>query len=253
MMLGALVLEDEWAARNFLVELINASGLAQVTAAVSHVSQARETLARLGAAIDVVFVDIRLSSTDGDVSGLDFVREQMATGASAAFVLATASPEHAVTGFELGTADYVLKPFTEKRVRQSLERVGRSARAAAPRPPRCVVARRKNGLVFLSLDEVYAFEASGRLTFVNSPVGRFDVDLSLAALEGSFEGEFLRPHRNWLVNRRYVKVLERGETELELCVGASLDDSALLRVPVARERAAAVREALLATATGLRK
>jgi DNA-binding LytR/AlgR family response regulator len=252
-MLGALVLEDEWAARNYLVELINASGLAQVTAAVSDVSQARETLARLSSSIDVVFVDIRLSSAGGDVSGLEFVREQMVKGSASAFVLATASPEHAVTGFELGTVDYVLKPFTEKRVRQSLERAGRSSRAAAAPQPRSVVARRKNGLVFLSLDEVYAFEASGRLTFVNSRSGRFDVDLSLAALDSTFQGEFLRPHRNWLVNRRYIKVLERGDSDLELCVGASLDDAALLRVPVARERAAAVRDALLASATGLRK
>ena len=43
-----------------------------------------------------------------------------------------------------------------------------------------VVARRQRALVFLDLDEVWACEASERLTYVHSSRGRFDLDLTLS-------------------------------------------------------------------------
>src|SRR2546422_11146322 len=66
--LRALVLEDEWPARNYLVQLIEATQLAEVVGAVASVGEAREVLA--GLAVDVVFVDVQLC---GSENGLDLV------------------------------------------------------------------------------------------------------------------------------------------------------------------------------------
>jgi len=49
--------------------------------------------------------------------------------------------------------------------------------------PRRVVARRKNRLVFLDPEAIWAFQAADRLTFVHAPEGTFEIDLSLTALE----------------------------------------------------------------------
>jgi len=57
--LRALVLEDEWPARNYLVQLIEETRLAEVVGAVACVGEAREALA--GLPVDVVFVDVQLS------------------------------------------------------------------------------------------------------------------------------------------------------------------------------------------------
>jgi len=105
--------------------------------------------------------------------------------------------------------------------------------------------RRKRALVFLRLEEVWAFEAAERLAFVHSSRGKFDVDLSLSAVEASFGRTLLRVHRNWLVSADHVKELEGAGSETELLVGD-------LRVPVARERAQAVREALMQGTLGIR-
>lgn len=70
-------------------------------------------------------------------------------------------------------------------------------------------------------------EAAERLAYVHAARGRFDVDLSLAAIEAPFGAALVRVHRNWLVNIAHV---------LELLVGESL------HVPVARERASAQRD-----------
>jgi two-component system response regulator LytT len=253
--LRVLVVEDEWPARNYLVELLQGSGLAEVAAAVATLEDAREALRPDGITVDVAFVDVQLAGDAGDRAGLELIRSLAGVPGAPLFVLATAFEQHAVEAFDLGVVDYLLKPFSRERVEQCLRRV-RARRAevrAAPRETR-IVARRKNGLVFLDLGEVWGFEAAERLTFVHSPHGRFDVDLSLSAIESSFGRTLLRVHRNWLVNVEHVKVLERESGESELLVGGGLGDGRPgVRVPVARERAHAVRELLLAGATGIRK
>jgi len=64
----------------------------------------------------------------------------------------------------------------------------------------------------------------------------------------------MRVHRNWLVNAAHIKELERDGTETRLFVGAGIGEASQgVRVPVSRDRAQALRESLLANATGLRR
>jgi DNA-binding LytR/AlgR family response regulator len=247
----ALVVEDEWAARNYLVELLEGSGAAEVIGAVASAAAARQALEAAGGNVDVAFVDVQLVGSRADEAGLDLVRDQVLRPGAPAFVLATAFPEHALEAFDLGVVDYLLKPFTEERVARCLERV-RARRPPAPTGSPRFVARRKRALVFLRLDEVWAFEAAERLAYVHTTRGRFEVDLSLTAIEASMGRSLLRAHRSWLVNAEHVRELEGAGSETELLVGTGADGVAALRVPVARERVQAVREALLGNATGLR-
>ncbi|MFY0539450.1 LytR/AlgR family response regulator transcription factor [Nannocystis pusilla] len=126
--LRSLVVEDEWAARNYLVELLEGSNLAQVTGAVASAAEARELLLGDGrAAFDVVFLDIRLSGHRNE--GLEIARELAALSSPPLLVLATAFNTHALEAYDLGVADYLLKPFTEHRVERCLQRL----RARRPR------------------------------------------------------------------------------------------------------------------------
>ena len=254
--LRALVVEDEWPARNYLVELLEASSLAIVVGAVGSLEEARQVLEHeTGSGLDVVFVDVQLEGAPRGENGLTFVRERCKHANPPAFVLATAFDDRALEAFELGVVDYLLKPFSEERVAQCLRRLEERRRGAAraSSPPR-IVARRKRSLVFLEPAEIWAFEAADRLTCVHTVHGTFDLDLSLAAVESSFGRTFLRVHRNWLVNAAHIKELEREGHETHLFVGAGVgEDARGVRVPVARERAAAVREMLLTNVTGIRR
>ena len=257
-MLRALVVEDEWPARNYLVELLESSGLAEVVGAVGTLDAGRQALEGdpPGLSIDAAFVDVRLEGAGNGETGLSLVRGLAGRTGAPMFVLATAYEDHALEAFDLGVVDYLLKPFSEERVVQCLRRLHERrvvGPAMASGPPR-IVARRKRSLVFLEPHEIWAFEAADRLTFVHTLHGTFDIDLSLAAVEASFARSFVRVHRNWLVNAMHIKELERDGHETKLFVGEGIADAGKgLRVPVARERAGAVREMLLANATGLRK
>jgi DNA-binding LytR/AlgR family response regulator len=54
--LRALVVEDEWATRNYLVQLLETTGDVEVAGAVATVEDAREAIDAISP--DVVFVDI---------------------------------------------------------------------------------------------------------------------------------------------------------------------------------------------------
>jgi two-component system, LytTR family, response regulator LytT len=250
--LRALVVEDEWIARQYLVELLERTKLAVVVGAVATSDDATALLEKtdLASGVDVAFVDINLLGSSSN--GLALVRDWANREGAPAFVLATAMHDRAVEAFDLGVVDYLTKPFTLERTRQCLERIGRSApaRAAADR----LVARNKRSLVFLDADEIWAFESQERLTLVHTAHGVFDVDLSLQSLESTFGGRFRRVHRNWLVATQHIRVLDRDAGETWLFVGvASADERTGVRVPVARDRAQAVRDWLLTTTPGVRK
>lgn len=253
--LRAFIVEDEWPARNYLAELLHESGLAQVVGAVPNIEAAREILLASDISIDVAFVDIKLAGDPADDAGLRLVRELAGRPQAPSCVIASAFPQHTLEAFELGVVDYLLKPFSDERVGQCLRRLhARRGPTASPPEPTRIVARRRKSLVFLALNEVWAVEAVNRLAFVHSSLGRFDLDLSLTAIEAICGSSLLRVHRNWLVNLAHVRELERDGSDTTLYLGPGIGPSgAGIRAPVARDRVAQVREALLATAVGLRR
>jgi len=251
--LRVLIVEDEWPARNYLVELLVGSGLAEVVGAVATVEEAQEALrpaSRLG--VDTAFVDLQLARDGGDRAGLAFARALRESSPEVRVVLATAFDEHALVAFDIGVVDYLLKPFGEERVLQCLKRL----RASRPVPLSAatrIVARRRRSLVFLEPEEIWAFEADERLTFVHTRHGKFDVDLSLAAIELSLGASLTRVHRKWLVNAAHVRELMRGSNETLLFVGDGMaGEGPGVEVPVSRDRVAEVRETLLRSAVGTR-
>lgn len=254
--LRVVVLEDEWVARNFLVEMIEATGTAAVIGAMGTFDEA---VAFVGGAppftIDVVFVDINLVGSRH--SGLDLIQRFVKQPGAPAFVLATALREHAVAAFEMGVVDYVLKPFDKARVTKALEKLHAARRppepVAAPNRPVRIIARSKRNLVFLTLGEVWAFEVAEGLTLLHSGRGTFDVDLSLDTIASSFGSDFLRVHRNWLVAEEHILELERSTGESTLVIGSRVPGGPSVRVPVARDRAAPLRARLMDEAVGIRQ
>lgn len=253
-----MIIEDEWPARNYLAELLQGSGLAEVVGAAANLDAARELLESPSAdmPIDIVFVDVHLVGEPGDDAGLTIVREFAGRPNAPRFIIASAFKQHTLEAFELGVVDYLVKPFSEQRVVQCLRRLleRRSPQPGTIQGPPRIVARRKKSLVFLALDEIWAIQATNRLAFIHTPLGRFDLDLSLASIEATCGVPFLRVHRNWLVNLAWVRQLDREDGDTTLYLGRGLETSGEgIRVPVARERAQQIRDALLLTATGLRQ
>jgi two-component system, LytTR family, response regulator LytT len=251
MKLRAFVLEDEWVARNLLVELIEATGVASVVGAMGNFDDALTFLTQSHSTVDVAFVDINLLGSTHN--GLELVRRLVAQPDAPAFVLATALRDHAIEAYDMGVADYLLKPFDARRVTKCLEKLAATGtNTQEPARPTRIIARNKRNLVFLTVEELWALEASEGLTLVHSARGTFDIDLSLDTVAASFGRELLRVHRNWLVNEQHILELERNAGENTLLVG-SRPGEAHVRVPIAKDRAAALRARLMQESIGIRR
>jgi DNA-binding LytR/AlgR family response regulator len=249
----AFIVEDEPAARHYLAELLAGVPDVDLAGAAAQLSDAAERgFEELARSIDVCFIDVHLGGGRRNTDGLAVARALAATETPPLLVFATASPDHAIEAIELGTVGYLRKPFDEARVVATMARVReRLVGRRRPSGVRRLVGRSRAGLVFLDPGEVWAYGAETRLVTMHAPSGAFDVDLSLTNLEQALGPELLRVHRQWLVQVRHVRALERLDGELFLFVGEAHGGRGL-RIPVARDRAAAVREVLLSASIGLR-
>jgi len=165
-------------------------------------------------------------------------------------IFTTAYSEHAVTAFELGAVDYLLKPFGPTRLAAAMERVraalgepapvdavARLSGALASGPISRLFVRVGGTLVPLAVERIAHFEADGDYVIAHASNGRHLLHLSLSRLEERLDpARFVRVHRAHIVNLEQVRAFRpdtRGNLEAVLVDGS--------RVPVSRARAQELR------------
>jgi two-component system LytT family response regulator len=165
-------------------------------------------------------------------------------------VFATAFAQHAVTAFELGALDYLLKPFGPQRLAATLERVQAALGGAAPsslerfgeisthRPLQRLFVRSGSSILPLPVSAISRFSAWGDYVTAHAGRARHVLHLSLNHLETCLDpSRFLRVHRSTIVNLDRVTAFRKGPSKQLI---AELDDGA--EVPVSRNRAKDLRD-----------
>jgi two-component system response regulator LytT len=118
--LTALIIDDEPLARQELQYLLDGAGgvsvLAQGTNGIEAVDLIRTHKP------DVIFLDVRMPGLDG-FAVLKRVLALERRSKLPQIVFATAFDQYAVKAFEVNAVDYLLKPFDNKRVLRTLEKV----------------------------------------------------------------------------------------------------------------------------------
>lgn len=165
-------------------------------------------------------------------------------------IFTTAFSEHAVSAFELGAVDYLLKPFGPPRLAAAMQRVQSAIGEPAPvdaverlsgalggGPINRLFVRIGGTLVPLPVERVSHFEADGDYVIAHAGQATHLLHLSLSRLEERLDpARFLRVHRAHLVNLEQVRSFTPdGRGNLE----ALMQDGA--RVPVSRSRAKDIR------------
>ncbi|MBL0940881.1 MAG: response regulator transcription factor [Gemmatimonadaceae bacterium] len=165
-------------------------------------------------------------------------------------IFTTAFSEHAVSAFELGAVDYLLKPFGPARLAAAMQRVQSAIGEPAPvdaverlsgalggGPINRLFVRVGGALVPLPVERVSRFEADGDYVIAHADQAKHLLHLSLARLEERLDpARYVRVHRTHLVNLEHVRAFKpdvRGNLEAVMLDGA--------RVPVSRSRAQEIR------------
>ncbi|MGE3616238.1 MAG: LytR/AlgR family response regulator transcription factor, partial [Gemmatimonadales bacterium] len=188
----ALIADDEAAARRGLRRLL-ALEAPWVTVAGEASSGPAAVEAIDATEPDLVFLDIEMPG----FSGTDVLRR---IRHRPHVVFTTAYSRHAVTAFELGAVDYLLKPFGAERLALALERirVAREGPASIPAADRLretlgaepigrLFVRAAGGVVPVAVERIDWFEARGDYVAAHVGPARHLLSVSLNELEARLD------------------------------------------------------------------
>lgn len=129
MTIRALIVDDEQLARQELEYLLRRADDVEIVAQGRNGVEAVELIQTHHP--DVVFLDVQMPGLDG-FGVLKKLLDKSRKAPLPNIVFATAFDKYAVRAFEVNAVDYLLKPFEEARVRQTIAKLkGRKAEAVA--------------------------------------------------------------------------------------------------------------------------
>lgn len=227
---SALIVEDEPLARRRLKDLIRATPWLECVGEVSDGRLAAGAIDQVQP--DLVFLDVQLPGR----SGLDVLR---AVTVEPAVIFTTAFDQYAVTAFELGAVDYLLKPFGADRFiravnrakaglldRQRVPAAMRARDVMAAGPLRRLFARDGDRIVPIPVSAIERIEASDDFVLVHTGGRAYRLNVTMASVEGRLDARaFVRVHRSHVVNLDHVVSMtpyDGSRFQLTLRSGATL-------------------------------
>lgn len=201
-MVKALLVDDEELAIIELKYLIDRNDGIEVCGTALSGKEALEKTREL--VPDVIFLDIQLN----DANGLDIAEKiKKIPIKNPLIIFVTAYDEYALKAFELNAVDYILKPFSEERIKETVSRVvHRSDFEKAPQinivnDLNIIAVETEGKLKILDIDDIIYIEAQGRNTLIYGKEGIYNSNYSMKELEERLENKkFFKPHRSYLIN-----------------------------------------------------
>lgn len=214
-----LIVDDEPVARQILREELETLGSVQIIGEAEDGETALYLIQSLRP--DLVFLDLQMPV----LGGFEMLTQLQGSNLPV-IIIVTAFDQHAIRAFEAGAVDYLLKPVSEARLAQALERARRLARnrlqvaeslmqlqdIAPPTPGasaptvRKIIGRLNEEYFLLNPSEVLAFQADGDITWIVTVKQRYQATQNLKALEERLPSAlFRRIHRNALVNINQIR------------------------------------------------
>jgi two-component system, LytTR family, response regulator len=234
MQLSVLIVDDEPLAREGLSLLLKQHALAcevrmarNGREAVNMIRQQRP---------DLILLDIQMPGMNGFEVVDAIGAEQMPM-----VIFVTAHDQYAIRAFEVSATDYLLKPVTQERFNQALERATVRLRAvpsedmpnrmlamleAIANPPRHLTRfaiRTGDRTLFVPVEQVDRIEALQNYARLHTSSGIHTLHVTMNAIESSLDpASFLRVHRSHIINTHRVRQfwsLSHGQYLIELASG----------------------------------
>lgn len=220
-----VIVDDERMARDRMRRLVTSMPDLEVAAVCEDAETLLEVLSR--ETVDLVLLDIQLPG----LTGIELLPRLPPPRPAVIYV--TAHREHALAAFDVGAADYVLKPVAPERLRQAIDRV-------RPSPPAPLALPTARGVELVAPDTVTHASFDGHLVSIH----RHGHEPVMSAMTLSELHDRLphlkRVHRRHLLCLRYVARFEStpsGGFEAHLGHGPA--------IPVSRAMARQLRRQLL--------
>ncbi len=170
---------------------------------------------------ELIFLDIHLS----DISGIDMLH---LLSHHPAIIFTTAYDQYALKAFELRAVDYLLKPYSEERLHEAVERArdqispGENMNVNILKIKdllshwqpeehylKRIPSKVGDKIYILNEDDIIYFDTKNKLIFAHLSASKHMINYTLEELQARLDPEkFFRIHRSTIVNLNYVKTIE---------------------------------------------
>ncbi len=195
-----LIVDDEPLARLRLQKMLEHLGYSNIITAsngVKAIEAARQNHPH------VIFLDIEMPV----LTGIEAAPKIKQLSPESALIFCTAYDDFAIKAFDLSASDYLLKPVSQERLKQALDKI-----IPTDNTPSISFSYGKD-LVSLSIDDIYYFISEDKTTYMYCCLGMVVIEHSLVSLESLLGEHVVRINRNALVNKTEVCGIQIKESK----------------------------------------
>ena len=202
-----IIVDDNKMARMALKQLVSQVQNLELVAECSNAMEAYNQLSNNG--IDLLFLDIEMP----EMSGIDLIKK---LGAKKPLIIfTTAKTDYAVEAFELNVVDYLVKPITQPRLVQAVEKAQEaldSNKQEVKVEEQGFVFVKDNGMLKrISIEDILFLEAMGDYVKVHTAPKFHVVHATLKSIEEKLPAsKFLRVHRSYIVAINKIDFIQEG-------------------------------------------
>ena len=216
-----LIVDDEMPARQELLYILNTIEFVEVVGEASHGIEALELIQKFKP--DIVFLDIQMPQ----VSGIDVARKLLNEDYKPKIIFVTAYDKFAIEAFEVNAIDYLLKPISEKRLKDRLDKIDERSekqedinktqlseliqyiKLNTKTSSQRISLYHKNKLIPVELDDIIYATIEDKNTIITSSKGKFEINCTLNDLTEKLDpNTFLRTHKSYIVNLNRIESIE---------------------------------------------
>lgn len=218
MNIKAVIVDDEYLARQRILKLLESHDHVDVVGEAKNADQALEVIQER--APDLVFLDVQMPGADGFS-----VLRRLNLQPFPIIIFTTAFDQYALEAFKVHAMDYLLKPFEQERFDEAVERAGeqlKMKRSAGfndqlmnlvksfqqvDEPYLSTIKIKEKGREQrVNVDDLIYLETARNYVILQTTERQFLYRATMNEMEEQLNpDEFLRIHRSYLINRRFVK------------------------------------------------
>ena len=188
---------------------------------------------------DLFFLDINL----GDINGTVLVNALKNMQPDMKIVFVTAYSEYALKAFELGVQDYVMKPFSPKRLQKVMDRLfGNGHMELGGETPKRIAINSNGKTIFEDVANIVYIETYNRGCKIYTRDGEYSDSRTIGEYEKKLgSGRFFRIHKSYLINLDKVReVFPWGNNSFSLRMRGYEDNI----LPISRDKTKLLRQML---------
>lgn len=209
-----LIVDDEPLARERLKRLVEELAAGEVIGEAANGQQAIDVCSQTP--VDVVLLDIRMPVMDG----IETARILATHNPAPAIIFTTAFDEYALQAFDVHAIHYLVKPIRRERLAEALLRVSQlttaqlqaiESEASDSQQRTHIQARSGSKLELIPIDSIHCLHAEHKYVTVYHHNGHILIEESLISLESELNSDFVRIHRNAIINMRSLERLVKDK------------------------------------------